>query len=85
MTEDHRVERDSFGDIAVPSWAYWGAQTQRSIENFPFGSMERMPIGIVRALGVIKQAAASVNRRHGLDPALAEVIEKAAKLAADAA
>jgi fumarate hydratase class II len=37
MTEDSRIERDSFGDIAVPSWAYWGAQTQRSRENFPIG------------------------------------------------
>jgi fumarate hydratase class II len=73
-----RIESDSLGEVRVPADAYWGAQTQRSIENFPFGSMERMPIGIVRALGVIKQAAASVNRRHGLDPALAEVIEKAA-------
>ena len=73
-----RIESDSLGEVRVPAEAYWGAQTQRSIENFPFGSMERMPIGIVRALGVIKQAAALVNRKHGLDPALAEAIEQAA-------
>jgi fumarate hydratase class II len=73
-----RIESDSLGDVRVPAKAYWGAQTQRSIENFPFDSTERMPLGIIRALGVIKQAAASVNRRHSLDAALADVIGKAA-------
>jgi fumarate hydratase class II len=73
-----RIESDSIGTIAVPATAYWGAQTQRSIENFPFGAGERMPIGIVHALALVKQAAARVNRAHGLDPRLADVIEKAA-------
>lgn len=73
-----RIESDSLGDVRVPAEAYWGAQTQRSIENFPFGDLERMPVGIVRALGVIKQAAARVNRRHGLDAQLADAIEQAA-------
>ena len=73
-----RTETDSFGPIAVPAAAYWGAQTQRSIENFPFGASERMPIGIVRALAIVKQAAARVNRAHGLDAALADAIERAA-------
>ncbi|MBF9151510.1 class II fumarate hydratase [Novosphingobium jiangmenense] len=73
-----RIESDSLGEVRVPAEAYWGAQTQRSIENFPFDSTERMPIGIIRGLGVIKQAAALVNRRHGLDPELADIIEKAA-------
>jgi len=73
-----RTETDSFGPIEVPADAYWGAQTQRSIENFPFGAGERMPIGIVHGLALVKQAAARVNRRHGLDPRLAEAIEAAA-------
>ncbi len=72
-----RIEKDSFGDIAVPADCYWGAQTQRSVENFPIGG-ERMPSGIVHALGLIKQAAAIVNRSHGLDPELAEAIAAAA-------
>jgi fumarate hydratase class II len=73
-----RTETDSFGPIEVPEGAYWGAQTQRSIENFPFGPEERMPIGIIHALGVVKQAAARVNRNHGLDTVLADAIEQAA-------
>ncbi len=74
-----RTESDSFGDIEVPADAYWGAQTERSIENFPFGPRERMPSEIVHALGFIKQAAARVNARlGGLDPQLAEAIQQAA-------
>ena len=75
---DTRQESDSLGSIAVPAAAYWGAQTQRSIENFPFGASERMPIGIIHALAIVKQAAAQVNRRHGLDARLGEAIEAAA-------
>jgi len=73
-----RTETDSFGPIEVPADAYWGAQTQRSIENFPFGERERMPIGIVHALAIVKQAAARVNRRHGLASDIADAIEHAA-------
>ena len=73
-----RTETDSIGAIEVPADAYWGAQTQRSIENFPFGPAERMPAGITRALGLVKQAAARVNRGHGLDAAKADAIEAAA-------
>ena len=73
-----RTETDSFGPIEVPADAYWGAQTQRSIENFPFGASERMPLGIVHALAIVKQAAARVNRGHGLDAGLADAIEAAA-------
>ena len=73
-----RREADSLGEIDVPAQAYWGAQTQRSIENFPFGVTERMPIAIVRALALVKQAAAKVNRAHGLDAHLADAIETAA-------
>ena len=77
-----RTETDSFGPIEVPAQAYWGAQTQRSIANFPIGG-ERMPVPLIRALGRIKQAAAEVNRKHGLDPALADAIQKAAAEVAD--
>ena len=70
-----RTETDSFGPIEVPADRYWGAQTQRSIENFPFGATERMPMGIVRAQAIVKQAAARVNRRHGLKPEIVDAIE----------
>ncbi|MEA3387997.1 class II fumarate hydratase [Sphingobium sp. CCH11-B1] len=73
-----RTETDSIGAIEVPADAYWGAQTQRSIENFPFGATERMPIEIVHALAIVKQAAARVNRAHGLDTRIADAIETAA-------
>jgi len=73
-----RTETDSIGAIEVPADAYWGAQTQRSIENFPFGETERMPIGIVHALALVKQAAARVNRAHGLPHEIADAIEAAA-------
>jgi fumarate hydratase class II len=74
-----RTESDSFGRIEVPADSYWGAQTERSIENFPFGPKEQMPLEIVHALGFIKQAAARVNARMGgLDPKIAEVIQQAA-------
>ncbi len=73
-----RTETDSFGPIDVPASAYWGAQTQRSIENFPFGDRERMPVAIVHALAIVKQAAARVNRAHGLDVKIADAIDMAA-------
>jgi fumarate hydratase class II len=74
-----RTETDSFGPIEVPADSYWGAQTERSIGNFPFGPTEQMPIGIVRALGFVKQAAARVNVRLGLlEPQIAEAIQQAA-------
>ena len=74
-----RTESDSLGQIAVPADAYWGAQTQRSIANFPFAEKERMPLLIVRGLAIVKLAAARVNRRHGLEPATADAIESAAQ------
>jgi fumarate hydratase class II len=75
----NRTETDSFGPIEVPADCYWGAQTERSIENFPFGPREQMPPEIIHALGFIKQAAARVNARiGGLDPSIAEVIQQAA-------
>ncbi len=75
---DTRTETDSIGAIEVPASAYWGAQTERSIENFPFPPSERMPIGIVHALAIVKQAAARVNRAHGLDGTIADAIDAAA-------
>ena len=74
---EKRIETDSLGEIEVSAGAYWGAQTQRSIANFPFGPTERMPISIVRALACVKQAAARVNRSHGLPPEIADAIESA--------
>ncbi|MEO8547362.1 MAG: class II fumarate hydratase [Sphingomicrobium sp.] len=75
-----RTETDSFGPIDVPADSYWGAQTERSIVNFPFGSNERMPLEIVHALGFVKQAAARVNARLGLlEPQVAEAIQQAAE------
>ena len=74
-----RVETDSFGPIEVPAERYWGAQTQRSLLNFRIGG-ERMPVPLVRALGVVKLAAARVNVRLGaLEPRLGEAIAKAAE------
>jgi fumarate hydratase class II len=72
-----RIERDSFGDIEVPADRYWGAQTQRSLENFPIGN-ERMPSGLIHALGLIKQAAAIVNTGFGLESELGVAIAAAA-------
>ncbi|MCJ8191406.1 class II fumarate hydratase [Sphingomicrobium aestuariivivum] len=76
---DIRIESDSIGDIEVPAAAYWGAQTQRSLQNFPFSERERMPMGIVKAQAIVKQAAARVNRKHGLDEDLADAMEDAAQ------
>ncbi len=78
-TTDQRIERDSFGDIAVPASAYWGAQTQRSYENFPIGG-QRMPIQVIHALARIKRAAAEVNSSKGLiSPEIAPAIVSAAQ------
>ncbi|WP_415920542.1 class II fumarate hydratase [Tateyamaria sp. SN6-1] len=75
---DTRTETDSFGPLEVPSDKYWGAQTQRSIMNFPIG-WEKQPIAVVRALGVIKKACAIQNKAQGtLDGALADAIITAA-------
>ena len=78
-----RTETDSFGPLEVPADRYWGAQTQRSIQNFPIG-WEPQPVAIRRALGLIKQAAAEVNMEMGdLDPAIGRaIVEAAAEVAA---
>jgi fumarate hydratase class II len=74
-----RIETDTFGPIAVPADRYWGAQTQRSIENFRIGT-ERMPRPLIHALGIVKRAAAEVNRSLGLlDARRANATVKAAQ------
>ncbi|SMO62387.1 class II fumarate hydratase [Paracoccus laeviglucosivorans] len=74
-----RTETDSFGPLEVPSDKFWGAQTQRSIMNFPIG-WERQPVPVIRALGIIKQAAAQVNMATGnLDAALGNAMVQAAQ------
>ncbi len=73
-----RTETDSLGAIEVPAEHYWGAQTQRSITNFPFG--QRMPLAIVHAFGQLKAACAEANRDLGkLDPSLCAAIVAAAE------
>ena len=73
-----RVEHDSMGELKVPSDALWGAQTQRAVQNFPISGLT-MPRAFIRALGLIKASAATVNHGLGtLDAARAQSIEKAA-------
>ena len=80
-----RVESDSMGQIAVPADRYWGAQTQRSLQNFEIGD-ERMPRPIIHALGVIKHASATVNEALGkLDADRANAIRAAAQAVIDGA
>src|SRR6202023_2984383 len=74
-----RIETDTFGKIEVPADRYWGAQTERSRQNFRIGQ-DRMPIEIVRALGIVKLAAAQTNRELGLlDQRRARAIPRAAQ------
>ncbi|KAI7521397.1 Fumarate hydratase [Hortaea werneckii] len=79
MAGQTRTESDAFGEIQVPSDKYWGAQTERSLENFKINQpQDRMPPPIVRAFGVLKGAAATVNMKFGLDPKLGQAIQQAA-------
>ncbi|HEX4713173.1 lyase family protein, partial [Phenylobacterium sp.] len=74
-----RTETDTFGPIEVPANRYWGAQTQRSLQNFKIG-WEKQPQPMIRALGVVKRAAAEANLALGkLDPAIAAAIVAAAQ------
>ena len=76
--QEYRVERDSMGEVKVPKIAYYGAQTQRAVENFPISGIG-FPPRFVRALAIIKHAAASVNQELGLlDSKIADVIRAAA-------
>jgi fumarate hydratase class II len=78
MTE-FREENDSMGAVRVPAHAYYGAQTQRAVENFLIGDL-KMPLEVIHALALIKAGAAEVNRRLGrLDPRLAEAVAAAAQ------
>jgi fumarate hydratase, class II len=77
-TQKPRVETDTFGPIDVPASRYWGAQAQRSLGNFKIG-WETQPLPVVRALGIVKKAAAETNMALGkLDPKLGQAILKAA-------
>lgn len=79
QSESSRTETDSFGPIEVPADRYWGAQTERSRQNFRIGH-ERMPMPIIRALGIVKLAAALTNRELGLiDQRRARAIARAAR------
>jgi fumarate hydratase class II len=79
MDASTRIEKDTLGQVAVPQAALWGAQTQRAVENFPV-SGQRLPRRMIRALALIKAAAAQVNReRGGLPTHLAAAIETAAR------
>jgi len=75
---DYRVERDSMGEVRVPADALWGAQTQRAVQNFPISGL-RLPRGFIRALGLVKWAAAGANLELGdLDKVRAFAIQRAA-------
>ncbi len=75
----YRIERDSMGELQVPDQALWAAQTQRAVQNFPISGLA-MPRGFIRALGLVKWAAAGANRDLGLlDTDLAEAIQQASE------
>jgi len=76
---DFRIEKDTMGEVKVPAWAYWGAQTQRAIENFPISGW-RIPKKMIYAIAMIKRYAAEVNAELGLlDPKIADAIIQAAE------
>lgn len=77
---DFRIESDSFGELNVPADKYWGAQTQRSLMNFPIGK-ETQPASIIRAFGIIKKSCALANMKFNLlDPKIGNAICEAAEL-----
>ena len=79
MTKTTRTETDTFGPIEVASDRYWGAQAERSRGNFRIG-WEKQPLSVVRALGIVKRAAAEVNMELGrLDPKIGKAIVDAAQ------
>ena len=83
MNSDYRVERDSMGEVRVPAQARWGAQTQRSVENFPVSGL-RVDRGLIAALGRVKAAAALENARLGvIEKDLADAIHGAAMQVAE--
>ncbi|CAD6502740.1 BgTH12-05330 [Blumeria graminis f. sp. triticale] len=79
-----RTETDAFGEVQVRADRYWGAQTERSLENFKINQpQDRMPPPIIKAFGILKGAAATVNMQYGLDPKIGAAIQTAAKEVAD--
>ncbi|KAG6879733.1 hypothetical protein C0992_012336 [Termitomyces sp. T32_za158] len=77
--QQYRTEKDTFGDLQVPADRYWGAQTQRSLQNFDIGGpAERLPPPLIKAFGVVKKAASIVNVTYGLDPKIGGAIQQAA-------
>ncbi|HET7319099.1 MAG TPA: aspartate ammonia-lyase, partial [Nitrospirota bacterium] len=80
---DYRIEKDSLGEVRVPSDALYGAQTQRAVDNFPVSGI-RFPRVFIRSLGLIKAFAAEVNAGLGLlDPLIAQAIHQASLEVAD--
>lgn len=78
-SSEYRLERDTFGELKVPADKYYGAQTVRSTMNFKIGGpSERMPIQVIKAFGILKRAAAEVNKDYGLNPKIADAIIQAA-------
>jgi len=79
-SQQTRIESDAFGEIQVPANKYWGAQTERSLENFKINQpYDRMPPPVIRAFGILKGAAATVNMRYGLDPTIGKAIQQASQ------
>ncbi|EDW06588.1 probable fumarate hydratase, mitochondrial [Drosophila mojavensis] len=73
--EKFRVEKDTFGELKVPADRLYGAQTMRSVLNFPIGSIgERMPKPVVQAMGILKKACANVNKEFGMDANIADAV-----------
>ncbi|KAK5646804.1 hypothetical protein RI129_005268 [Pyrocoelia pectoralis] len=78
MSKGFRKEKDTFGELEVPSDKYYGAQTVRSTINFNIGGeTERMPYPVITAMGILKKAAAIVNKEYGLKPHIADAITQA--------
>ncbi len=85
MPDAYRTETDSLGEVRVPADAYWGAQTQRAVENFSVSDL-RIPASLIRALGIVKEAAAETNRELGLiEKDVADAVVKAAREMAEGA
>ncbi|RHZ80491.1 hypothetical protein Glove_134g76 [Diversispora epigaea] len=77
--DKYRIEKDTLGEVQVPADRYWGAQTQRSLQNFNIGGpTERMPEPLIKAFCIIKKAAATVNMTYGLDQKIGKSIIQAA-------
>ncbi|XP_050449751.1 fumarate hydratase, mitochondrial-like isoform X1 [Cataglyphis hispanica] len=77
--KSYRIEKDSFGEMKIPADKYYGIQTLRTVVNFPIGdTYERIPFRLIVALGILKKAAAAVNKEYDLDPKIADAICQAA-------